>query len=250
MAGFVVAEREVRPQSRAGDTAEVRATIGPAEGCPRLQQRVVRFGPGLSQPQSLDGNQSVLYVVSGRGRLHANGSVDELEPDVGAYVAPGEDFRVENAGPDELVLVAVSARGDRSGAATGKRTVRWGDRPSLPAGKDREFRHLVDAELGCRDVTQFVGVIPPGRARFHAHDYDEVVYVVEGEGLLHLAGRETPIGPGTCIHLPPHVQHCLENVGTGRMRVLGVFHPAGDPSRAYHEPANQTPAAESKRGQD
>lgn len=251
MAGFVVAERDVEARARAGDTAEVRLTIGPEEGCSRLQQRLVRYSPGLSQPEALDGDQAVLFVVSGRGLLHAGESAAELEPDVAAYVAPGEAFHVENAGPDELVVVAVSARGERSGPPIGERTVRWGDRPSLPAGRDRQFRHLVDAEIGCRDITQFIGVIPPGRAPFHAHEYDEVVYVVEGEGVLHVDGRETPIGPGSCIHFPPHVQHCLENTGKEPMRVLGVFHPAGDPSQAYHEPpANRTDTAESKQVQE
>jgi mannose-6-phosphate isomerase-like protein (cupin superfamily) len=64
----------------------------------------------------------------------------------------------------------------------------------------------------------------------HSHTYDEVIYVVYGEGVLHLEGRETPIAPGTCIHLPPLEEHCLENTGDGTMRVLGVFHPSGDPA--------------------
>jgi mannose-6-phosphate isomerase-like protein (cupin superfamily) len=62
--------------------------------------------------------------------------------------------------------------------------------------------------------------------------------VVEGQGVLHLGGRDTPIRQGTCIHLPPLVEHCFENTGSAPMRVLGVFHPAGDPaSRATEGPA-------------
>ena len=96
----------------------------------------------------------------------------------------------------------------------------------------------MNQEVGCPDVTQFVGVIPPGKAGMHSHTYDEVVYVVEGEGILHLGGREAPLAPGTCIHLPPLEEHCLENTGATPMRVLGVFHPSGDPaSRASEEAA-------------
>jgi mannose-6-phosphate isomerase-like protein (cupin superfamily) len=109
-------------------------------------------------------------------------------------------------------------------------TVRAADQPVLPAGKDREFRYLVNQDAGCLDVTQFVGVIPPGRAPEHSHTYDEVVYVVEGEGMLHVGGRQAPIAAGSCIHLPPLVMHSLENTGRGSMRVLGVFHPSGDPA--------------------
>ena len=49
-------------------------------------------------------------------------------------------------------------------------TVRYADRPSLPATPNREFRLLVNEELGCLDVTQFVGLIPPGpRAAAQPH---------------------------------------------------------------------------------
>ena len=88
--------------------------------------------------------------------------------------------------------------------------------------------------MGCHDVTQFVGVIFPGPTPMHSHTYDEVVYVIEGEGELRLGGASTAIAPGSCIHLPPLEEHSLENTGDKPMRVLGVFHPSGDPaSRAY-----------------
>jgi mannose-6-phosphate isomerase-like protein (cupin superfamily) len=64
---------------------------------------------------------------------------------------------------------------------------------------------------------------------------DEVVYVVEGEGVLHLGGTARPIAAGSCIHLPPLEEHCLENTGDKPMRVLGVFHPSGDPASKAHE---------------
>src|SRR5262249_18730572 len=103
-------------------------------------------------------------------------------------------------------------------------------RGPLQATPNGEFRFLVDEAAGCLDVTQFVGTIPPGRAPLHSHHYDEVVYVVEGEGVLHLGGEDTPIGPGSCIHLPPLQEHCLENTGPTPMRALSVFHPSGSPS--------------------
>ena len=83
-------------------------------------------------------------------------------------------------------------------------------------------------------MTQFVGYIPVGRAPDHFHNYDEVVYVLEGEGALHIAGESAPLRAGTCVHLPARLVHSLENVGPGSMRVLGVFRPAGSPAEAYY----------------
>ena len=119
-------------------------------------------------------------------------------------------------------------------AAPDPRVVRYGDRPPLPAGKDREFRYLVHRDTGSPDVTQFIGTIPPGRAPDHSHVYDEVIYVLDGRGSLHVEGRSFPIQAGSCMHLPPLLEHAVENAGDTPMRVLGVFHPSGDPaSRAY-----------------
>jgi mannose-6-phosphate isomerase-like protein (cupin superfamily) len=230
-AGFVVSEREVEGRRDPGDTAETRVTIDASVGCERLEQRVLRFAPGRSRARRLRDGQELLYVASGSGTLDVNEVRHALEPDTGAFVASGETWAVENPGPDDLVVVSVRVPGaDGAEPARRKVTVRYADQPALPASPNREFRYLVNEDAGCLDVTQFVGVIPPGRAPFHSHTYDEVVYVVEGEGVLHLGGRDTPLAPGSCIHLPPLVMHCLENVGAIPMRVLGVFHPSGDPA--------------------
>jgi mannose-6-phosphate isomerase-like protein (cupin superfamily) len=239
MSGYVVAAEDVREDTPdSGDTASVRVTIGTLQGCERLEQRIVRFAPGTSRPQTLEAVQGILYVVSGAGRLHVGETAHRLAPWTGAYLGAGESYQVENPGPEELVVVLVTAPQERSTAPFDGRTVRWADRASYPASPNREFRYLVDQDIGCNDVTQFIGVIPPGRAPLHSHTYDEVIYILEGQGVLHLDGTETAISAGTCIHLPPLVEHCLENSGSADMRVLGVFHPAGDPaSRASQAPA-------------
>ena len=227
MSGYVVQAGEVEARPESG-TAQARVTIDRSSGCERLEQRVLRFGPGHSDPRATDDRQEILFVTNGRGVLHSAGAEHALEPDTGAFLVPGEEWAIENPGPDDLELVSVTAPCE--GEERSKVTVRFADQPSLPATPNREFRLLVNEDLGCLDVTQFVGLIPPGRAPLHSHTYDEVVYVVEGEGVLHLAGEDTPLGPGSCIHLPPLQEHCLENTGPTPMRVLGVFHPSGSPA--------------------
>lgn len=233
MPGYVVQADDVEAFREPDDTAETRVAIDASHGCERLEQRVVRYAPGRSRERTLEGAQEVMFVVSGRGTLHVDGDLAaELEPLAGAHVAPGEAYAIENPGPDDLVVVAVRAPAGASsldGARLG-RVVRYEERPAQPATPDREFRYLVNEDLGCLDVTQFVGVIPPGKAGMHSHTYDEVVYVIEGEGVLHLDGREARLRPGTCLHLPPLNEHCLENTGQVPMKVLGVFHPSGDPA--------------------
>ncbi len=229
--GYVVAEQDVAARAESG-TAQARLTIDSSCGCQRLEQRVLRFAPGRSDARETRERQEVLYVVAGRATLEAAGGEHALEPGTAAFLVPGDQWAVDNPGPEDLVAVAVSAPCE--GQNRTRVTVRYDDQPALPATPNREFRLLVNEDLGCLDVTQFVGLIPPGRAPLHSHTYDEVVYVVEGEGVLHLGGTDTPLAPGSCIHLPPFEEHCLENTGPVPMRVLGVFHPSGSPaSKAY-----------------
>ena len=232
--GHSISERELQPTRAEGDTASRAVAIDSDLGSERLELHVTNYEPGRSLPRSLEGIQEILYTASGRGTLLVDGEPHELEPRTGAYVAAGESYEVENPGPETLLLVSATAPNENGAPPAGRRTVRYDDQPSLPASGDREFRYLVTNEVGCRDLTQFFGVIAPGRAPDHSHVYDEVIYVLEGEGMLHIDGSHEPVSQGTCIHLPPLLEHSLENSGAGPMKVVAVFHPAGDPaSRAY-----------------
>jgi mannose-6-phosphate isomerase-like protein (cupin superfamily) len=238
MGSYVIAEARAVPRREAGDTATTRVTIDRDFGCEHLEQRIVGFAPGRSRPRGGGTREELLFVVSGSGELVLNGETHRLEPEVSAFVAPGRRYEVVNPGPDELVVVSVLALepdGEGSGA-TGAPTVPLADQPAHPAGRDREFRYGVGAEAGCRTATQFVGSIPPGRAQWHYHEYEEVAFILGGEGVLHIAGERMPVGAGSCIHFPRLEPHILENVGDGTLRVLGVFHPAGDPSMAFNVP--------------
>jgi mannose-6-phosphate isomerase-like protein (cupin superfamily) len=234
---FVIDEADVEPFREDGDTASIRVTFDRSNGCDRLEQRVIRFAPGRSRERTLDGRQEVLFVVAGRGDLQLNRESHPLEPETGVFVAPGETYSVENPGPSELLAVSVLAPEDES-EATGPRkvTVRFDDQPELPASSERTFRYLVNEDAGCADLTQFLGLVEPSKAPMHSHPYDEVGYVVEGEGIAHVGGRSMPLRPGSCFHLPPDEIHCIENSGRTVMRILGVFHPSGSPaSRAYQD---------------
>jgi mannose-6-phosphate isomerase-like protein (cupin superfamily) len=235
MATYVIPADELEPKQAEGDTASVGRAFDAARGSEILEQRIVRFAPGRSKPVDTGDRIAVLYVVSGTGTIHIAGTPHELEAAAGAYVAAGERYEIENPGPDELLVVAVTAPADeQNGSPSDRRVVREADQPNLTASGDREFRYLVTDEVGCMDVTQFRGDIAPGRAPDHSHVYDEVIYVLEGEGALHTDGEDVPVNAGSCIHLPAYLLHSLENSGDSTMRIVAVFHPAGDPaSRAY-----------------
>ena len=227
---FVVAEQDVPEIREDGDTAAVRVTLDGTVGSERLEQRVIRFAPGRSRSRLNRGREEVLYVVSGRGAVVVEGEEHPIESESGVYLAEGESYAVDNPGPEEVVVVSVRVSAEQPGNGRRRVVVRYGDQPTLPATKDRDFRYLVNEDAGCVEVTQFLGTIRPGREGMHSHVYDEVIYVIEGEGAVHFEDWAAPIQGGSCIHLPPYVLHILENSGDTPMRVLGVFHPSGDPA--------------------
>lgn len=229
---FVVDEADVEPVREDGDTASSRLTFE----VEHLEQRVIRFAPGASRERTAGSRHELLYAVSGSGELELEGERHELEPGTAAFVTPGESWSVENHGPDELLLVAVSATADLPvDESRRKRIVRFHDQPEHTASVERTFRYLVNEDAGCLDVTQFIGIVQPSKAPFHSHPYEELGYILQGEGVAHLGGRSVPLRPGSCFHLPPEKVHCIENVGPGPMHILGVFHPSDSPANRVYQ---------------
>jgi mannose-6-phosphate isomerase-like protein (cupin superfamily) len=195
---------------------------------PEFRQRVLRFEASGDERRD-DARDEVLYVLEGRAVASIGGETQQLEPGTGIFVARGTSWQIESAQGLKLLSVLVE---EPLPATASHAVIGSGERGPATAG--REFTLLAHPENGCESVTQFRGYIPPGRAPDHYHRYDEVVYVLSGEGAFHVDGESAPLQAGSCIHLPAHLIHCLENHGPGEMQVLGVFRPAGSPAEAYY----------------
>ena len=202
--------------------------VTPLFTVPEFRQRLLRF-EGDSGERKDEERDEVLYVLEGTARAKVGGEELALEPGTGVFFARGTQWRVESA--DGLKLLSVLVE-EPLPASASHAVIASGERGPATAG--REFTLLAHPENGCESVTQFRGYIPPGRAPDHFHKYDEVVYVLAGEGAFHVEGESAPLSAGSCIHLPARLIHCLENHGPGEMQVLGVFRPAGSPAEAYY----------------
>jgi mannose-6-phosphate isomerase-like protein (cupin superfamily) len=205
-------------------------------GCRGLHQRRLRFSGGAALTETAGGRGEAWYVISGSGTLEADGSAGgtagpaaaagtvRLRPGTAVWLSPSLGYRAV-AGDGDLEILAITVRAEaEAGPALHATTL---EASPVERTGDREFRVLLSAGLS---ITQFAGLIPPGRAPEHHHTYDEVVHVLAGRGVVHLSGGQTEIGPGTSIYLPPYQPHCLENTGSEPLRVLGVFYPAGSPA--------------------
>jgi mannose-6-phosphate isomerase-like protein (cupin superfamily) len=215
----------------------VHPTLGAPTGFAPLQQAVLSCAPGRSPKMDVGAAEETLFVLGGHGTVYFGGEAHALEPEIGVYLAPGMQFELENPGPAELRVIAVRVPDpERTGSDDRPRgsVCRLGDQETGAATGQREFRILADPQTGLRSATHFVGYIPPGRAPDHFHLYDEVIYVLDGQGVVHADGVALAVQAGSCIQLPARAVHCLANTGTEPMRVVAVFRPAGSPAAAYY----------------
>jgi mannose-6-phosphate isomerase-like protein (cupin superfamily) len=241
--------------------------VGRQTGAQAISLRIMEFAPGLS-PGIRNGDcDEILYVMDSErghpvrltehsertpnvevlGEIFIDGHHFDLFPDTGIYIRPQETFFISNPGPNPIVLVSSQCPDpDRNpqfvtpliapstdSASEGRAPlVRLADRRAQPTA-DRWYRVLVDHEIGSTNATQFVGSIPPGRAPDHFHQYEEVLFILKGEGRMWAGDTNAAIVRGSCIYLPKGQVHCVENTGKDELRLLGVFHPAGSPSVRY-----------------
>ena len=220
-----------------GTAVSERATLGPGTDFDALEQVVLECPAGGTQRRETGAGEEVLFVLSGDGSLMLDGDAHALAPETGAYLAPGEAYELRGDRDGALRVVAVRIPDPVAPSAQdGERTVvrALAEQEAQAATGEREFRIVADPTCGLRSATHFVGYIPPGRAPVHFHTYDEVIYILDGEGVMHAGGASTPISAGSCIQLPARTLHSLENTGPVSMRVVAVFRPAGSPAAAYY----------------
>lgn len=71
--------------------------------------------------------------------------------------------------------------------------------------------------------------LQPGHTpRPHAHDYEQIVYIVSGRARFTVGGESAEMGPGDVLLVPPGVQHFAETLGDEPCVDLSIFTPRRD----------------------
>ena len=234
--GAVRDASSVAEQRVGNDSASVREVLDEGIGCTPFTLRTLRCVRGRSMQRETGAADELLFVLAGHGALITNDGRHELEPQTGVLLLAGSRYEVDNELDDDLELVCVTLHEPFAApAGTAATTLsRLADAQAQSATGARTFRIVFDPDAGCATATQFVGYIPVGAAPTHYHHYEEVIYVLDGNGVMHMNDAQVPLRTGSCIHLPARKLHTLENSGPGVMRVLGVFRPAGSPAAAFY----------------
>jgi mannose-6-phosphate isomerase-like protein (cupin superfamily) len=242
----VVHAPDVEPSMSPDSGLSVRRTLGADTDFDPLEQALLECVPGGRAVVSVPGDvEETMFVLEGEGTLETNGDTHQLGPETGLYLPPGSEATLHNTGAVPLRLVAVRVPDPSPGPPAPANVRRLADAQVEQATTEREFRIVSDPGNGLRSATHFVGYIPTERAPDHFHTYDEVIYVLDGEGRMEAGAFSRPVAAGSCIQLPARTVHSLSNSGTAPMRIVAVFRPAGSPAAAFYP--DGTPAYQSNQ---
>jgi mannose-6-phosphate isomerase-like protein (cupin superfamily) len=178
---------------------------------------------------------TLLFVASGAGSIALGAETAALDRGSAALVLAGEQATVSADSTLDLVVMAVGTFVDRH-APFGPRalTASLEDADALQATASRAYRILFDPTNGSTRATLFAGFLPPGKAPWHYHLYDEIVWVPEGPGRLHVGTAVEDLEAQSAFRLRPREVHIVENTSSDQeLTIIGLFTPAGSPSAAY-----------------
>jgi len=67
-----------------------------------------------------------------------------------------------------------------------------------------------------------------GHTPWHAHDWEHVVYIIEGEGILKSENGDAPFATGDSLLVEPDEEHNFINTGDGPLKFICVVPLRGD----------------------
>ena len=207
--------------------------VGPLDGSSLALERL-ELAAGLTAAIGSAGNDSLLYVGSGAGVFSVGLDSTPVRGGGAGLVLAGEEGSLAASEDLEAIVVTVGAEVDLH-APMGARelVVTLAESDAQQATGGRSFEILFGPHNGSTRATLFAGFVPPGKAPWHYHLYDEIVWIPKGPGRLHLAEGDELLEAGAAFRLRPRQVHIVENAGATEMTIIGVFTPAGSPSAAY-----------------
>ena len=213
--------------------------LGPIEGSLLSLERL-SIATGTETPLASESHHTLVFVVEGVATIDVDGERLRLGEAHAVVVTETESATLTTDAHCSALAFRIAGGGHlHAPLAHEPRLTRISSARNEAATGSRSFQILAGPDNGSTRATLFVGYIPPGRAPWHYHLYDEIVYVLNGRGRVHLgdAGGSHELHSGSAFRLRPEQIHIVENVSTkDDLVILGVFSPAGSPSAAYLEP--------------
>ncbi len=240
--GCYVLRRNPAALQRYGNL-RIAPIISAATGAKHLAQYTVLVEQGTSPLMTFPGAEVVVFFSQGSGSIIISGKAFAMPLETGAYIRSGEVFSLGNESGELIDALITVCPGDAQlilpdsmptdfDISQPERTRTYAE-DKRETMADRFLQELINQQLGCEQVTQFIGEIPQSKAAYHRHLYEEVIYILSGSGMMWTDTVKAAVGPGDIIFLPAKQDHALECTSAEGMRLMGVFYPAGSPKVNY-----------------
>jgi mannose-6-phosphate isomerase-like protein (cupin superfamily) len=82
-----------------------------------------------------------------------------------------------------------------------------------------------------------------GQVPWHNQEQEEVYFILEGNGEMCLGEERQIVMTGQAVYIPPGVFHQLTNTGSGPMKMIYCYGPAGDVAHWRQELDGSLPRA-------
>jgi quercetin dioxygenase-like cupin family protein len=202
-----------------------------------LMMSSFELAPGERLTVEASESDTYLFTVGGSAEITlTSGPTTELRVGHAAFI-PAGDGATAHASPEGLAALRAEVTADCDlhapmGATEYFTSVEGA--AAAQATSKRTFQVLFGPHNGSCRATLFVGYVPPGKAPWHFHQYDEIVWIWKGEARFHTVDDQRDMSQASAVRMRPRQVHTLENLSAGdELLLVGFFTPAGSPAAAF-----------------
>ncbi|MFC1551188.1 cupin domain-containing protein [Candidatus Latescibacterota bacterium] len=198
----------------------------------KYTNRFVRASIGAyesTSPVTLQGEQEIFYVLSGKGTVSSGGKTEALHPGIAVLVPQGVEFTMSNTGAETLAMYLIAEpvpegfKGNREMKVVDENKQAWNTGNPHWVGLSKP---LFSAATGLSSVTNIITVQFDPMTMFQPHSHregiEEVWTAVSGD-IHFLLGKQIRKQPvGTAYLIPPDgkTPHANFNVSDDRIKLL------------------------------
>lgn len=92
-----------------------------------------------------------------------------------------------------------------------------------PEAKNASMKALISPEEGWEgNVMRVVELAEGGHSPKHIHSWPHINYMLEGEGILFIEGKEHPVKKGSYAYVPEGKKHQFKNTGKGVFKFICI----------------------------
>jgi (S)-ureidoglycine aminohydrolase len=184
----------------------------------------IQPGKAPHPPHTHTDEEELIIVKEGQVKITINGVSNIVGPGSIAYAIPGEEHGIVNTGNTQATYYIFKYKSrlptelDRAKKNGGSFMINW-DTVAVKKtdkGQRREFinkptSQLVKFEMHTTALNEGLDSHAP-----HTHKEEEIILILKGNVIMHVADKTYSAGPGDIVFLPSMILHNLVNTGKGQ----------------------------------